>query len=143
MVTAEAIDAAWKRLKRIDSEIRRFHPGDVGGPGFDESLRNLTANEWEEIERIIKTSEFPCRLATNAYGFFLVVHAYGMIRDIQTDALLVISSGQFPFPSAKEGFTGQEETLRRLSHITHRLRNKELLEFHGFEDLHSAEFYAY
>lgn len=110
---------------------------------WDQELRGLTPAEWEKIKRAVKKYEFPCLLLPGAYGFYLAIHDCGDMFGIKTDALLVISHHQFPFPSAEKGFNGQEETLRRLEPITHRSRNIQLLEFYGFEPLKEVMSYGY
>ena len=87
--------------------------------------------------------DFPCILSHCPYGFGLAIFGPHITPGITPDRLLFIENQQFPFKSAQEGFAGQSLTLRELSRLTHRQRNKDLLVWSGFEALHDPDYYAY
>lgn len=130
--------AEW--LRGLDGEVRRIirdrttssHP-----------KRDLTSEEWARVQELIKEFELPCYFFPLAYGFSLVIFSHGEVQGENPPFLLEIQDSQFPIPSAKKGFAGQEETLELLSSITHTPRNAELLKWYGFRPLDAAERYAY
>ena len=131
-------------ITSLDSKIRQTPSGRGHKPVPHRILRSLEPGEWEEVKRIVGKLELPCRLQGGAYGFSLTVYAQSDEPGILPPVLLVVDSSQFPFPSAQRGFQGQEETLGILASITHSNRNKELLDFCGFEPQHErVEAYAY
>ena len=133
-------------LKKLNRKIRKPHPSEPwnGIAAFDETIRGLTSSEWAIVEEAVRQYELPCLIVSGLYGFALCIHANGGMPGIKPNALLIIEDGQFPFPSAQKGFSGQGETLHRLSPITHNQRNKELLARYGFEPLmYPPEQYAY
>jgi len=135
-------------LKKLDREIRKFHPPNQSilhsnQYGFNETLRDVTSEEWRMIKGIIEQYELPRQLTCGSYGFTFHVYAHGKTVNI-LNRLIAIEDRQFPFPSAKKGFAGQEETLRKLKPIIRSRRNQRLLKQHGLEPpLWPIERYAY
>ena len=129
------------RIQKLDSEVHRVIRD--GGRTSHHSNRPLTEGEWEEVLDYIRRYELPCILQPDAYGFALWIHEHDMLPGEIPKYLLRIENGQFPFPSAKLGFAGQEETVRKVAEITHTPRNKEILAWYGFRPLERPEYYVY
>ena len=128
-------------LKKLDRQIHRYHPPMGHSRACNEIFRDLTAEEWNEVVRIIKEYDLPCRLITsNAYGLSLVVHDRG-IEGVRSPALLLVFYGQVPFARVRKKAGNQEPALRRMSRLTHCGHNKELLDFYGFQRQMPPEHY--
>ncbi|MFA6405642.1 MAG: hypothetical protein WCW46_02765 [Candidatus Paceibacterota bacterium] len=134
-------------LKKMDSEIRRFCPFEMGSKtGWYRLTGNLTRPQWAKIKKIIEEHDLPCLLHPTCYGFMLVIHENKkatIFSKKRPSMLLAVEDSQFPFLSAKKGFAGQMSTLNRLAPLTHSEKNKSLLKLQGFKALKNLEHYEY
>lgn len=127
--TENSIDTPDKAMERLQdlnaSLVKRKWPN------------KLTEEEWDELCDLAGRFPLPCRLGCAAYGFVLTVHEVGVIHGEETPGIIALEHHQFPFPSAQKGFAGQAASLEMIAKITHTTRNRELLEWHGFNPLNA------
>lgn len=135
--TDVSIETILVSLRRIDKEIRSSLCG-----GYDAHLRKIDWIEWEEITRIVQEYDLPCTLDPAPVGFDLNIYVCKEARRVKPNLILRIHENQFPFSSTQRGVKEREEALLRLSYLTHRKRNRELLEFYGFNPLGDPRCYA-
>lgn len=130
--------SAYKWIRELDD---RLWPG-TGSHRISSQVR-MTQKEWTQLLALIKRHELPCTLGHTAYGFMFLVHEAGVVQNIQPETILQVGGNQFPFPSARRGFSGQVATLKVLKQVTHSRRNQELLAWSGFHPLSPPHSYAY
>ncbi|MDO8492646.1 MAG: hypothetical protein Q7S34_03345 [bacterium] len=147
------LEKAVERLKKINSEIGKLCTGkayaNMSGTeheiSYNQVIRSLTKNEWEEIKKLIKEFDLPCLLQSTAYSFALAIHEH---HDLQVElprCVLWIEYSQLPISrDAKNELVSQESVIEQLVEIVYTPRNKEVIAWYGFPSLKKQpELYAY
>lgn len=127
-----SLEQAAERLREINREIHMRVDGVLVG-----TPRRLTDAEWLEVVELVVAHDFPCVLVAGGLGPELYIRMTGDTPEEGPDleCLLSLDHGKFPFPSARKGFAGQDETLDTIKPFVYRVRNQELLAWYGLRPL--------
>jgi len=139
---------AW--LKRLSDEIWQEHEsefranlsGHVTRGNYRTEKRKLTNDEFKRLKKLIRAHELPCLPGggTFGFGFSLTVCAHS-VPGIEPDVLIRITGAHLPGIEAGQNNWGK--IWDAFEPFTHSPRNRELLDFYGFEAPRERGYYEY
>lgn len=140
---------AW--LKKLAAEIWEEHTdvnyANLSGRKFEtkrySEKRRLAPDEWTKLQQLIRRHELPCLPGggTFGFGFSLTVCGHSPLPEAKPDTLIVVT-GQH-LPDILPGHQHWGEIWAAFEPFTHSPRNRELLEFYGFEAPRERGYYEY
>lgn len=128
-------------LKELDEAVRKPKKG-----GRDDIIRDLSTDEWTEVQRLVVEADLPCTLKSTGFGFSFALEIFqhsDALPDTRTklEPVLVIERSQFPFP--REPGAGMCRALDEAFAFVRRPRNVEMLQFYKMRVPDNPNDYTY